>query len=658
MSQHVFIVMPFGQKQGINFNAIYQDLIKPALLKVGLNPFRADEESLPGDIRSDMFQELLMADLVIAELSIDNPNAWYELGVRHGLRARGVVQIRSNEAGRIPFDVCVDRTIHYHLKDGVPDPEFLDSDQALLGQIALETLRKDFKRRPSSPVYQYLPYLEEPNWKSLRVKNTDGFWQAHEEWSDLIEIARKQQKPGDILVLAEEAPTYALKLEAYRTAGNALQSLGHYQYALEHFEKALAINPNDLESAQKKGLMLGRVGRTAQAEQWLRNLSKKHPHDGETWALLGRTEKDCWIKLWSANKTAEAMFKAAKYESAQLGAAIQAYRQGFIEQTDSYFAGINALALTYVLAHLLGEKTDSDELKAMEGGIRWATLSALSKEAINQPDYWARVSLADLELLVSDVATIEKAYKYAVIAAKQDWFALDSTRQQLQLLQKLAFRPAEVSAALKIFDIAIARLEKPEDTWQPRKVFLFSGHMIDAPNREKPRFPQEKEPLAVEAIAQQLKKLGATEGDIAICGGACGGDLIFSEAALEMGLRLELRLPFAVPKFLQHSVDFAGGDWRERFYRVQSNPNTSTFIMPEQLGELAENSNPYERNNHWMLYSALAWGIDKVHCICLWNGVGGDGKGGTWHMHHTIKQRTGQVSVIDTHKLFKIKTGE
>lgn len=654
MSQHVFIVMPFGEKEGINFNAIYQDLIKPALVKVGLDPFRADEEILPGDIRADMFQELLMADLVIADLSIYNPNAWYELGVRHGLRARGVIQIRSSGAGKIPFDVCVDRTIHYHLKNGVPDPEYIDDDQILLGKIAVETLQKNYTRRPSSPVYQYLPFLKEPDWKSLRVKNADGFWQEYEQWSDLIEIARKNSKPGDILVLADEAPTYALKSEGYRTAGNALQSLGQFKFALEYFEKALDIDPDDLESAQKKGLMLGRLGNAAQAEKWLKNLSIKYPHDGETWALLGRMEKNCWVSLWhNKNKTSEEMYHDAEYESEQLNAAIQAYRQGFIEQPECYFAGINALALAYLLAHLEGESTHQTELKAMEGGLRWATTSALSKEAINQPDYWARVTLADLELLVSDVGTIKKAYKHAISAAKQDWFSLDSTRQQLKLLQDLAFRPKEVDAAIKIFDRAIDRLEKPNDAWQPRKVFLFSGHMIDSPDRKIARFPQQKELLASEVIQSRLEKLEAGSEDIALCGGACGGDLIFAEAALEMGLHLELRLPFDTPKFLQNSVDFAGSDWRKRFYQVKDHPNTTVLIMPDHLGRLPENISPYERNNLWQLYSALAWGIEKVHCICLWDGKRGDGLGGTWHMHHTIKQRTGQVSVLDTKSLFK-----
>jgi tetratricopeptide (TPR) repeat protein len=301
MSQHVFIVMPFGQKEGINFNAIYDDLIKPALLKAGLEPFRADEEILPGDIRADMFQELLMADLVVADLSIYNPNAWYELGVRHGLRAHGVIQIRSDQAEKIPFDVCVDRTIRFHLKNGSPDPEFLESDSELLGRIAIETLRANSKRKPTSPVYQYLPYLKEPDWKSLQVKNADEFWQKHEQWSDLIEVAKNKGKPGDIVVLADEAPTYALKLEGYRVAGNALLSLGQYQFALEQFNKALEINPDDLESSQKKGLLLGRLNKPAQAEQWLKKLSKEHPNDAETWGLLARLEKDCWLSLWREN---------------------------------------------------------------------------------------------------------------------------------------------------------------------------------------------------------------------------------------------------------------------------------------------------------------------------------------------------------------------
>ena len=121
MKLHAFVAMPFGVKRDslgndIDFNRVYTELIKPALESAGLDVFRADEEGRAGDIRTDMFQELLIADLVIADLTLDNPNVWYELGVRHALRARGVVLI---SGGRVTtaFDLYTDRKLRYSVKE-------------------------------------------------------------------------------------------------------------------------------------------------------------------------------------------------------------------------------------------------------------------------------------------------------------------------------------------------------------------------------------------------------------------------------------------------------------------------------------------------------------------------------------------------------------
>src|SRR5579863_10625796 len=100
LKPRAFVVMPFGKKrpvgvpardrnyetkaegEEIDFDAVYKKLLEPALHQAGCDPFRADCEASAGDIRTDMFFELVTADLVVADISIANPNVFYELGVR------------------------------------------------------------------------------------------------------------------------------------------------------------------------------------------------------------------------------------------------------------------------------------------------------------------------------------------------------------------------------------------------------------------------------------------------------------------------------------------------------------------------------------------------------------------------------------------------
>ena len=198
------------------------------------------------------------------------------------------------------------------------------------------------------------------------------------------------------------------------------------------------------------------------------------------------------------------------------------------------------------------------------------------------------------------------------------------------------------------FDLALKKFKAP---FEPRYVFLFSGHMIDAPGRKLPRFPEKKEKAGADAIRSRLAELGAGPEDIGLCSGACGGDLLFAEACLKLGVRLQIRIPFDEPTFLKNSVTFAEENWRDRYYSVKDNKLTALFVMPEELGPTSEKVNPYERNNLWMLDTALSMGPDKVRFICLWDGKGGDGPGGTKHMYKEVLKRSGQAYVIDTKEL-------
>jgi hypothetical protein len=174
--------------------------------------------------------------------------------------------------------------------------------------------------------------------------------------------------------------------------------------------------------------------------------------------------------------------------------------------------------------------------------------------------------------------------------------------------------------------------------------------MIDAPDRKAPRFPPGMEAVATAAIEVRLDAISAGSAELAVCSGACGGDLIFAEAALARGLALEVYLPFDVETFAAHSIDFAGENWRRRFDAVLA--SSALHLMPLERPPLTESQDPYEQVNLWMLEAAARFDADKVVFIALWNGQGGDGPGGTQHMLDTVRRQHGQVHWIDTTQLW------
>ncbi|MDP2840883.1 MAG: hypothetical protein Q8O17_01235, partial [Candidatus Methanoperedens sp.] len=316
-----------------------------------------------------------------------------------------------------------------------------------------------------------------------------------------------------------------------------------------------------------------------------------------------------------------------------------------------YYSGINALTLMHLNRHLTNDARYDREMAIMAGAVRFG--------AECEPDefqlFWSKASLGDLEVLVGTPDTVKATYKEAITKNDKDWFALNSSRAQLQMLKDLGFRPEHVDAGIATFDRALQKLTQPENKWQPRQVFLFSGHMIDAPGRTPPRFPAKKETIAAQKIAEALDQLGAGPDDLAITQGACGGDLLFTEACQQRGVKVHWLQPFREPDFIEKSVVRGGESWRKRYLDAKAKLATSIRSAPEELGDPPPNSEPaypYERCNLWLLYTALACGVDKVSFVCLWNGGGGDGPGGTAHMYNEVKRRTGRVTWIDTRMLW------
>lgn len=191
------------------------------------------------------------------------------------------------------------------------------------------------------------------------------------------------------------------------------------------------------------------------------------------------------------------------------------------------------------------------------------------------------------------------------------------------------------------------------------RVFLFSGHMMDRPDRPAPRFPPGMERAAKAAIDAALAHLGARRGDRALSQAAAGGDILFLEACQKRGLRCHVLLPFDRASFLDRSVrPSANGDrWVARFRRVIDGPDTTLEEMSALPGRTPEGSDPYERCNLCLLDRAMPGPEERLCFICLWNGDDPEGPGGTGHMVAAVRERNGTVEHIDTRRLAILQDG-
>jgi hypothetical protein len=183
------------------------------------------------------------------------------------------------------------------------------------------------------------------------------------------------------------------------------------------------------------------------------------------------------------------------------------------------------------------------------------------------------------------------------------------------------------------------------------RTIVCSGHMIDAPGRKEPRFPPRKEEAVRLKIAEQLARWNAGAGDMGICSGACGADILFAEACLERGARVLLLIPLPEDAFLERSVAFADADWEARYRALRA--RCETRFQQEALGPRAEDENVFERNNLWCLNTAYALvRPDRVDAILVWDGKPtGDGPGGTSDFASRVAQGGGRVTVIDPTRL-------
>ncbi|HCR70660.1 MAG TPA: hypothetical protein DIW23_04375 [Anaerolineae bacterium] len=643
---HAFVVMPFGKKKGADnqpydFNVIYRTLIKPALEDAGFEPFRADEETSAGDILTDMFQELLLADMVICDLSIDNANAFYELGIRHALRKRGVVHIQAGRA-YMPFDIFNVRTLPYHITpEGIPDPAYIRSDISAISRMVRDTWASD-KDAVHSPIYNLLTGLKEPNRKSLHTPLATGFWREYNEWREKVNIAQRQKHIGDILLLTEEIRNPLIREEAINEVGRALANLGRNELALTQYRKGIEVNSSNVEFRREEAFHLNRIGRVDEAIIKIENIRVDFPNDSKSITYLGRIYKEMWTSAWKQIRDKNKRLKYAFDSYHWLIKSIDIYMKGFQIDLNDYYPGINAFTLSMIVLHLAdkfgkGKSVDPDinrirkQIASLRNTLVFGLESKMQIES-EKTDYWTLISYAELKLLTTnDLDTIIRTYRKSITASRRNLFFLYSSLAQLEILKDLGMRTKFVNAAIQLIREEIQRVDsgdqhiaseekkKGKGKQVNGRAILFTGYMVDYSGKEKKTLPPEKENELRQEIRKKIEKMHPTPNDRAFLSGlSAGSEIIFAEVCIELGLKVKAYLPLAESAYVREFISPAGEGWVDRFYKVRNHPFVDEINHVEALGQPKEGDDLYERNNRWALYSAMGrGGIENVRLIAV-----------------------------------------
>ncbi len=295
--------MGFGLKtdyatgRQLDLNKSYRLLIKPVVESKGLECIRADEMLFSGTIDVPMYHELLHADVVIADLSTANVNAFYELGIRHAMRPYTTI-VMAEDKMIYPFDLNHIKINSYaHLGNAI-DFEEVERFRNTLGDLLQSVLDK---QQPDSPVYTFLDKLIPPSLREqietaarANTETTDKNPEAGKALSLILEEAENAVDNSDFVTAKKLFETAMIvgkggpENTGYTNNAYLVQRLAMATYKAQLPDKITALN---------------------QALTLLDKLDLAHTNDSETVSLAGAIEK----KLYEEGQGNEHLSNAILY---------------------------------------------------------------------------------------------------------------------------------------------------------------------------------------------------------------------------------------------------------------------------------------------------------------------------------------------------------
>ncbi len=388
-----FIAMPFNVKRvvgaedgapsDVDFDALWDKAYRPAIEEAGYTPVRADFDT-GSVIVKDMVERLAYADLVLADVSLQNGNVYYEVGLRHAARDTGCILFGADWSRQL-FDIQQFTMVRYALKDGrVPD-----ADADAIRNSVVDAIRN--LKSSKSPWYEY-------------VDATKKGWSEADQTVFRREAERLSAFQADLRAIRLE-PDKDKRKEQIREKMESLKGspalklphavvelLTHIRDQLEDWAALLQfieeLDPTirDLPFIEEQRLLaLSHTGDHTKAITYMERLIELRGATPERLGIIGGRYKRLWRAARAARLEGGSEFPSLN-EERFLEDALDAYDRGMMLDFNEYYCSGNVPPL--LLAR--GSKGDAERANMIDHLVVAACKRAIAR---GEDDAWTRPTL-------------------------------------------------------------------------------------------------------------------------------------------------------------------------------------------------------------------------------------------------------------------------
>lgn len=428
----LFVAMPYGTRSGpldydrpeetveIPFDRVWEGILKQAI-PAGFEFERADELSEAGLIDRLYIKCLLEADVVLADLTLFNPNVYYEVGIRQALARKGTVLVAC-KGTKLPFDLRNQAYLEYDPFDSTTIAGFISKLRRAIEKAALQQL--------ASPVHQLVPGLfvrtyeagQDPDAVIHDLKQR--IEQLEQELRDRQSKDEEERLLGNLEAAKERARVFSLYRAIWSSAGHSvrlletlakkLRDFGYFDEAIEVLERGLALKPNDWELLRELGFAFRKKGTDffPQAQYYMERALEVNDADAELHGMVG------------------GLFRRRN----DLDSAFAHYRRGYELEPESLYAIVTVAGMSGAMG------------RADDAEVFYKKLRTISEQIIVQgsADHWTYFGFGQAAAALGDEKAAMEAYRTA-LEQKPPIEHVRSEVEQLEFLQEHNFA-AEIIA--------------------------------------------------------------------------------------------------------------------------------------------------------------------------------------------------------------------